>query len=260
MFGFFFLFSQYLQFGRGYSALLTGVATLPFALTMIAIAPRSAALAARIGSGRTMALGFVFMAAGFGVLSVVGVSSPYVALAVALGLLAVGMSITAAPATGSIMSAVPLAKAGVGSAVNDTTRELGGALGIAMLGSVVSAAYRSGIELDGVVLPAGAAEQAEESAGAAIGVAGQLVGDDSGVLATRAADAFTEAFNVTNLVSVALVLAAGAVVAITFGRRHEHDAAAAFGAAGPDGLPVAGEAVEPAESDDDGKRVSVAAH
>lgn len=260
MFGFFFLFSQYLQFGKGYSALLTGVATLPFALTMIAIAPRSAALAARIGGGRTMALGFVFMAAGFGVLSVVGVSSPYVTLAVALVLLAVGMSITAAPATGSIMSAVPLAKAGVGSAVNDTTRELGGALGIAMLGSVVSAAYRSGIELDGVVLPAGAAEQAEESAGAAMGVAGQLVGDDSGVLATRAADAFTEAFNVTNLVSVALVLAAGAVVAITFGRRHEHDAAAAFGAVGPDGMPFAGEAVEPAESDDDGKRVSVAAH
>jgi len=259
MFGFFFLFSQYLQFGKGYSALLTGLATLPFALTMIAVAPRSAALAARIGSGRTMTIGFVFMAAGFGVLSIVGVSSPYLVLVVALVLLAVGMSITAAPATGSIMSAVPLAKAGVGSAVNDTTRELGGALGIAALGSVVSATYRSGIDLDGVTLPRGAAAQAEESAGAATGVAAQLGGDSGGLLATRAADAFTDAFNVTNMVSVAVALAAAAVVAVTFGRRKEHEAAAAE----PNGLTVVGAdvavGVAARELDDDSQRVPAAA-
>lgn len=248
MFGFFFLFSQYLQFGRGYSPLLTGVATLPFALTMIAVAPRSAALAERIGGGPIIVAGFVFMALGFGVLTTVSVSSPYVVLAVALVLLAVGMSITAAPSTGSIMSAVPLAKAGVGSAVNDTTRELGGALGIAVLGSIVSANYRSSVDLEGLALPPEAAALAEESAGAASGVAAQVGGDGGGLLLTRAADAFTEAFNMASLVSVAVALAAAAAVARTFGRRKERDAtmAAAATPARPAArvngdLPVAGE-------------------
>ncbi|MDQ3738025.1 MAG: MFS transporter [Actinomycetota bacterium] len=235
MFGFFFLFSQYLQFGRGYSALLTGVATLPFALTMIVVAPRSAALAERIGGGPIIVAGFLFMGAGFGVLSLVGVSSPYVVLAVALVLLAVGMSITAAPSTGSIMSAVPLAKAGVGSAVNDTTRELGGALGIAVLGSIVSANYRSSVDLGGIALPAESAAQVTESAGAANGVAAQLGGDGGALVATRAADAFTDAFNVASIVSLAIALAAAAAVAVTFGRRKEQEAAMAFTVAGRPG-------------------------
>lgn len=232
MFGFFFLFSQYLQFGRGYSPLLTGVATLPFALTMIVVAPRSAALAARIGGGPVIVAGFLFMSAGFGVLTLVSTTSPYLLLAGALVLLATGMSITAAPSTGSIMSAVPLAKAGVGSAVNDTTRELGGALGIAVLGSIVSANYRAGIDLDGIALPAEAARAAQESAGAASGVAAQLGGDGAGLLASRAAEAFTEAFNVASLVTVAVALAAAAAVAMTFGRAKEQAAARSF-AAGP---------------------------
>lgn len=263
MFGFFFLFSQYLQFGRGYSALLTGLATLPFALTMIAVAPRSAALAERIGGGRTMALGFLSMAAGFAVLSLVDVSSPYLVLAVALVLLAAGMSITAAPSTGAIMSAVPLNKAGVGSAVNDTTRELGGALGIAVLGSIVSASYRSGVDLTGLALPADVVAQAEESAGAATSVAGQLGGDSGGVLATRAADAFSDAFTLTNTVSVAIALIAAAVVAVTFGRRKEHEAAAAFTtvehADAPAAVATPAVATVDGERTDAGERVSTAA-
>ena len=75
-------------------------------------------------------------------------------LALSLVLLGAGMSLTAAPATGSIMSAVPPAKAGVGSAVNDTTREVGGALGIAVLGSIASAAYRSSVDLERTVAAA----------------------------------------------------------------------------------------------------------
>ena len=244
MFGFFFLFSQYLQFGRGYSALLTGVATLPFALTMIVVAPRSARLAERIGGGPIIVLGFVFMAAGFGVLTLVGVSSPYLVLAVALVLLAVGMSITAAPSTGSIMSAVPLSKAGVGSAVNDTTRGLGGALGIAVLGSIVSANYRSSVDLRGIALSAEDAAQATESAGAANGVAAQLGGDGGALVASRAADAFADAFKVTSYVSVAIALAAAAAVAVAFGRRKEQEAASAFTATGlPGGSAGAGAVV-----------------
>ncbi|MGH9181570.1 MAG: MFS transporter, partial [Acidimicrobiales bacterium] len=153
MFGLFFLFSLYLQFVRAYSPLSAGLATLPLALTLVAIAPRSAALAERIGTGPVMASGFVLVSAGFGVLALVGPTTPYLALALAMVLLGAGMSLTAAPATGSVMSAVPMAKAGVGSAINDTTREVGGALGIAVLGSVSSALYRSAVDLGGLSLP-----------------------------------------------------------------------------------------------------------
>ena len=153
MFGFFFLFSLYLQFARGYSPLEAGLATLPMALTFIVVSPRSAALAERIGSGRTMAYGFVLVGVGMAVMGFVAVDTPYLVLAVSMVLQASGMAIVAAPATGGIMSAVPMSKAGVGSAVNDTTRELGGALGIAVFGSIVNSAYRANIDLGGLDLP-----------------------------------------------------------------------------------------------------------
>ena len=102
----------------------------------VLVSPRSAALSERLGAHKVMAAGFGFVAVGFSVMSTVDNSSSYPLIAVAPVLLGIGMGITVAPATGSIMSAVPLNKAGVGSAVNDTTREVGGALGIATLGSL----------------------------------------------------------------------------------------------------------------------------
>jgi EmrB/QacA subfamily drug resistance transporter len=224
MFGLFFLFSFYLQFVRAYSPLSAGLATLPLPIALVAVAPRSAGLAARLGSGPVMASGFLFVAAGFGVLSFIERTTPYLILAVALVLLGVGMSLTAAPATGSIMSSVPHAKAGVGSAVNDTTREVGGALGIAVLGSISSAIYRSSIDLDGLSLPPPVLEAAEESVGAATFIARQLP-EGGDVLAARAGDAFTQAFNVTSRVAVGLTLVAALVVAKVFSRSSELAAA-----------------------------------
>jgi EmrB/QacA subfamily drug resistance transporter len=223
MFGFFFMFTLYLQFVRGYSPLSAGLATLPLAVTLVAVAPRSAALAERIGTGPVMASGFVLIAGGFGVLSIIGPSSPYAMLVVALVLLGAGMSLTAAPATGSIMSAVPPAKAGVGSAVNDTTREVGGVLGIAVLGSIVSAMYRSSVDLDGLNLPGPVGEGATESIGAATGIAGQLPGGGAELIA-RAGDAFTDAFNVASIVSLVISLLAAVAVAAVFNRRTEQQA------------------------------------
>ena len=153
MFGFFFLVTQYFQFGRGYSPLEAGLATLPAAFTTIAVSPRSAALAQRFGAPRVMAAGLAVVAGGLGVLSRLSPDTPYPVIAAALALLGAGVAIAAAPATGEIMTSVPLSKAGVGSAVNDTTRELGGALGIALLGSIANTAYRSGIDLSGVRSP-----------------------------------------------------------------------------------------------------------
>jgi len=220
MFGFFFLATQYLQFGRGYSPLEAGLAGLPVALMFVVVSPRSAALAERYGPVRVMAAGLGVVATGFAVLTSVSLDTPYVVIAVAFAILGAGMSLTAAPATSEIMTSVPLSKAGVGSAVNDTTRELGGALGIALLGSIANTAYRSGINLDGVQLPAEAQAAAEESIGAASVIAAAIPG--AGEVAARAGAAFTDAFTLANSVAVAIALVAAAAV-LAFGRRRSDE-------------------------------------
>jgi len=214
MFGFFFLNGLYLQFVRGYSPLLAGVSTLPLAAMLVIVAPRSAALAERFGSGPVISTGFSSIGLGFFLLSLVGPTSPFLLLAAAYVCLGAGMGVTVAPATGGVMSAVPQAKAGVGSAVNDTTRELGGALGIAVLGSIVTSTYRSGLDLDGLRLPPDAASAVEESVGAAGGIAARL--PDGSELVARAGSAFTDAFNTTSLLCAMLAVVAGIVVRVVF--------------------------------------------
>lgn len=232
MFGLFFMFTLYLQFVRSYSPLEAGLATLPLALTLVAVAPRSAAAAEKVGTGPVMASGFVLVAAGFGVLGLIQPDSSYFVLVLALVLLGAGMSLTAAPATGSIMSAVPHAKAGVGSAVNDTTREVGGALGIAVLGSLASAIYRSSIDLDGLTLPPPVREAAQESVGAATILADSIPG--GGELASRAGEAFTSAFNLASGIAAFLCLLAAGVVVAVFSKKTE----AAANAADPHMVPA----------------------
>jgi MFS transporter, DHA2 family, multidrug resistance protein len=222
MFGFFFLVTQYFQFGRGYSPLEAGLAGLPPALAFIAFSPRSAALAQRYGAARVMAAGLAIVAGGFALLSTLSPDTPYVVIAGALALLGAGMAITVAPATGEIMTSVPMSKAGVGSAVNDTTRELGGAFGIALMGTIANTAYRSSIDLEGVRLPAGSRAAAEESIGAADSIATRIPGGEA--LTTQAATAFTDAFTLANTVSVGVALAAAAAV-IVFGRRRRTEPA-----------------------------------
>jgi DHA2 family multidrug resistance protein-like MFS transporter len=212
MFGFFFLFSLYLQFARGYSPLGAGVAALPFAGTMIVVSPRSAALVERIGPGRTIASGLALVSIGMVLLSTISVSSPYLLLVVVMMFLAGGMAITVAPSTGGIMATVPMAKAGVGSAVNDTTRELGGALGIAVFGSIANSAYRAKVDVGGLGLPPAVAKLASESVGAASRVASQLGGAQAAELVRRAGEAYTNAYNVVALVAAVFIGLAALVV------------------------------------------------
>jgi EmrB/QacA subfamily drug resistance transporter len=200
LFGFFFIATQYLQFARGESPLEAGLALLPLPIAFVALSPSSAVLAARFGASRVMAAGLLIVAGGFVMLSFITPGTSYVIVAAALAVLGTGMSITAAPATGQIMSAVPLSKAGVGSAVNDTTRELGGALGIAILGSIVNSAYRAGVNLSGLGLGAAARHQGEQSIGGAAQITNHIVH-------ARSAEAFTNAFNVASAVSVVVVVA-----------------------------------------------------
>jgi hypothetical protein len=121
------------------------------------------------------------------------------------------------------MSAVPPAKAGVGSAVNDTTREVGGALGIAVLGSIASAVYRSSVDLGGLDLPPQVKAAATESVGAATVIAGQA-GRGGAELAARAGTAFTDAFILASTAAAVLALMAAVAVASVFSRTVEDSA------------------------------------
>jgi MFS transporter, DHA2 family, multidrug resistance protein len=224
MFGFFFLVTQYFQLVRGYSPLDAGVATLPFAATIIVVSPRSAVLAERLGTFRVISMGFLLIVAGLCVMTLLAPDTPYVIIAGGLVVLSSGMAITVAPATGSIMSAVPLGKAGVGSAVNDTTRELGGALGIAVLGSIATSTYRNELDVSG--LPPEVAGAASESIGAAVVVARELGGEAGAELAAEAGVAFTDAFNLTMAAGAVVALLAGLVVFVASRRRAPHAAPA----------------------------------
>ena len=217
MFGFFFLVTQYFQFARGWSALEAGLASLPASFTLISISPRSAALAERYGAARVIAAGLAIIAGGLGILTALSPDTPYLVIAVAFLVLGAGIALTTAPATGLILTSVPLSKAGVGSAVNDTTRELGGALGIALLGSIVNTAYRRGVDLSGIALPSGARAAARESIGAADAIAGRIPGGKA--LAGQAASAFTDAFKLANSISVGVCLAAAATILVVWRRR-----------------------------------------
>jgi len=142
-FGFIFILLQYLQLVAGHGPLDSAVRMIPLALGMMptarGLAPR---LAERIGSVRTSAFGLVIAAVTFGLLSRLGAGTSYWWLAGGLVALGLGMGLAMTPATAAITDALPREQQGVGSALNDLARELGGALGIAVLGSILTSTYR----------------------------------------------------------------------------------------------------------------------
>src|SRR5439155_23364567 len=162
--------TQYLQFVLGYSPLQAGIRVMPIA-TLIVAAPLSARLVGRFGTKAIVTIGLSIVGLALFLASTVGPSSGYGLVAIVLPLLGIGMGLTMAPATDSIMGSLPLAKAGVGSAMNDTTRQVGGALGVAGVGSVVSSSYAAAVRPALAGLPRPAASAAGDSIGAAVGVA-----------------------------------------------------------------------------------------
>lgn len=161
-FGFIFLLLQYLQLVLSDSPLVAAASIVPMAAAMMpsarVVAPK---LVTRIGTGRTCTIGLVIAAGGFAWLSTLDASSSYWPLLAGLVPLGAGMGLAMTPATAAVTDALPPEKQGVGSAVNDLSRELGGALGIAVLGSILQSVYRNHLEVSG--LPGGAAEHARSS-------------------------------------------------------------------------------------------------
>src|SRR6478735_8899004 len=141
LFGALFLLTQILQLVKGYSTVKAGFGAMPFAVTVGVTSPLAALLAKRIGTKIPVVAGLLLMAAGLAYMGGATVDSTYGYFVVATVLMAAGMGLARAPATESIMGALPPEQAGVGSAVNDTTREIGGVLGVAILGSIANAGY-----------------------------------------------------------------------------------------------------------------------
>ena len=191
LFGFLFLSTQYLQFVLGYSPAAAGLRVLPYAGAMIVFAPLSAKLVLHFGTKRVVTTGMLLFSAGLAVAATLTVGTGYGPLAVALLLMGAGMGLAGAPATESIMGSLPPERANIGSAVNDTTRELGGALGVAIVGSIMSSLYSAQL---GDAVPAAA----RESLGAAV--------QGSAAVADVAREAFVHALSRASIV-VALVAA-----------------------------------------------------
>ncbi len=173
LFGFIFLVTQYFQFVRGYSALSAGVRVIPLAVCLGIASVTGVKLAVRLGNKVVIAGGLAVLGVAFLWISAQSASTPYLVIMLQMMLLGAGMGFTSAPATEAIMGVVPKDKAGVGSAVNDATRQLGGTLGVAVIGSVYASVYASKLS-DATVtgfLPADAASAATDSIGAAFAVA-----------------------------------------------------------------------------------------
>ena len=147
LFGFIFTVTQYLQFVKGYDTFETGVRTLPFAVATGLAAPFAVKMVRRVGTKYVVAAGLATMAIGFLLTATFSATTTYTTIAASMVLLGGGLGLIMAPATESIMGSLPTEKAGVGSAVNDTTRQLGGTLGVAVVGSLFASAYGTKVTL-----------------------------------------------------------------------------------------------------------------
>ena len=209
MFGSIFFLTQYLQGVLGYTALEAGVRVTPIALGLILGGPISAKLAAKLGTKVVVAAGLTLVAAGLSIVTQFAVDSTYGIVAAHLLVLGFGMGMAMAPATESVMGSLPVEKASVGSAVNDTTRTTGGALGVAILGSLLASQYRGDMDAATSGLPHDAAATASDTLSGGLAVAHRL--GDSG-LAEAAQSAFLNGMHVAAIAAAAVALA-GAIVA-----------------------------------------------
>ena len=209
MFGAIYFLTQYLQLVLGFSALEAGVRILPVAAGLVIGGPLSAKLSGRIGAKVVVAAGLTLVASALFLMTQFEVGSGYGIVAAAFVLLGIGIGMAMTPATDAVMGSLPLAKASVGSAVNDAARTTGGAFGVAIMGSIMSSVYRGDMESIG----GGAA--AQDSLSGALGTAAGIGGEAGARLAVTAQEAFMSGMHAAVLVGAAIALT-GALVALLF--------------------------------------------
>jgi EmrB/QacA subfamily drug resistance transporter len=210
-FGFTFIGMQYLQLVRGDSPLLAAVQVLPMAVAMIPTSRLAPALTARYGTRTVCAGGLALVAAGLAIIAQAGTDTPYVLMAGGLVVLGIGMGAAMTPATSAITEALPRAQQGVGSALNDLSREVGGATGIAVIGSVLTSTYSSHVNLTGLSSRVAAEVKASYAAASRLGA------EVSG----RAHTAFVTAMHVALLTGAGAALTAALATLILLARRQQ---------------------------------------
>jgi EmrB/QacA subfamily drug resistance transporter len=207
-YGYTFVVLQYLQLVRGDSPLLAAVEVLPVAAALMLTSRAVPRLTARLGSRRVCAAGLTLMAAGLAVVAQLGSTSPYWLMATGLAVLGVGMGAATTPATSAITEALPAAQQGVGSALNDLSREVGGALGIAVIGSILTATYSNRVNVAG--LTGAVAAKVKQS----FAIAAHLGPPVSG----RADTAFVAAMHLAMLTAAGAALVGAVVVTLLLSR------------------------------------------
>ena len=213
--GMFFLMTQYLQSVLGYSALGSGFRIAPVAVALLVVAPISVFLARRFGTKVVVATGLALVALGLCLLSTTSSGDTYTHCIIPFAILGVGVALALAPSTESIMGSLPNGRAGVGSATNDAAMQVGGALGVGVLGTALSQRYHH--LLDPLLVQAGVAAPVRRvigsSLGGALAVAARAPGRQGAALVMEARHAFVQGMD------LALIIAAGvvAVAAILVG-------------------------------------------
>lgn len=203
----------YTQSVRGYSPLQTGLLMLPLAVAQLIFAPRARLMVDRFGNRATTTAGMLIIAAMLAAFATLEADTPIWILEVIFFLMGTGMAHIMTPTSVVIMQALPREKAGSASALSNTFRQVGGALGIAVLGSVLSAAYRTGVEDKLGVLPADVRHTAGESIEATLGVAAKL-GPQGQSLIAPAHDAFLHAMHLTALCGAGVAVIGAVVVGL----------------------------------------------
>jgi EmrB/QacA subfamily drug resistance transporter len=216
LFGFIFLVTQYFQFIRGFGTLSTGVRILPVAITIAVGSVGGVVLAGRIGTRAVVTTGLVLLGSSFAWIAISPTFMSYDRIVGQMVLMGLGLGLTTAPATESILSVLPPAKAGVGSAVNDATREVGGTLGVAVLGSIFTSLYAHHLTTTSFrVLPTHVVAAAQDSVAAALATVSRTRGPVArGHLLDGVHTSFVNGFHVACLVAagVCLLGAAGALL------------------------------------------------
>jgi DHA2 family multidrug resistance protein-like MFS transporter len=222
-FGTFLLIAQYLQLVLGLSPLAAGLWSAPSGLAFVVGALLTPRLASYVRPPHLIAAGFAIAAIGFGLLSRTGTAHDLALVVTAYTVFSLGLAVVFTLASDLVVSTAPPERAGAAAGMSEMSAELGGALGIALLGSVVTVVYRGTVAAAfGDKLPSDAFETARDTLGGALSVAGSLPDPFGVALVSVSRGAFVEAFQATALVSAAMALAAAVATVLLLGRPRQN--------------------------------------
>ena len=219
--GMFFLMTQYLQFCLGFTPIKTGLGILPVALVLLVVAPLSTPLARKFGTKWVVVGGLLIIAVGLGLLSRTTVHSTYIDSLPSFLLIGLGVGLALAPSTESIMGSLPREEAGVGSASSDTSMQVGGALGVAVLGTALIIRYQNFMQplLAHQAMPASVHTLILGSLGGALAVAQRVPGTLGNTLAEAARQGFISGMDLALIIAAGVVAAAALVVLVLLPNR-----------------------------------------